>query len=330
VSADAPARAAPVLVALDAEPADAGGAGAAAGRGAAREALALAARLAAEEGAPLAALVAAALPRDLDALAHAAALTPEGIRSRMGAALARRLDGLCDDTAPQAAREVRLGKPFVEMIRAVQARGAGLLVKAAEEVPSARAALLASTDQHLLRKCPCPVWLVRGRAARPRRIIAAVDVSASGERALNLRIVAAAARVAHPDGAEIRLLHAWQAEGEGMVRMWSDDAAAFDRYLAEVEHGHARAMRTFAEDARAHLAALGAAVRLTPALRRGAARVAIPADVEEHEAEALVLGTLSRSGIPGLLIGNTAEDVLNTVACSLVAVKPEGYVSPVG
>jgi nucleotide-binding universal stress UspA family protein len=293
------------------------------------EALALAAGLAAEQGVPLVAVAAAALPRDIDALAHAASLTPEAIRSRMTAALARRLDTLCAGAAAEAEREVRLGKPFVEMIRAVQARGAGLLVKAAEDLPSGGAALLASTDQHLIRKCPCPVWLVRGGAARPRRLVAAIDVTEPDERALNLAIVAAAARVAHPDGAEIRLLHAWQAEGEGMVRMWSDDAAAFDRYLAEVEHDHARSMRVFAEEARAHLAALGATARLTPALRRGAPRRAIPLDVAEHEAEALVLGTLSRSGIPGLLIGNTAEDVLNAVSCSVVAVKPKGYESPI-
>ncbi|KPQ14984.1 MAG: universal stress protein family protein [Rhodobacteraceae bacterium HLUCCA09] len=318
---NAAAGPAPVLAALSAERAE--------GPGPDDATLALAAGLAADEGAPLAAVMAAALPRDIDALAHAASLTPEAMRSRMTAVLARRLDALCSATAPDAAREVRLGKPFVEIIRAVQARGAGLLVKAAEDLPSASAALLASTDQHLIRKCPCPVWLVRGGAARPRRVVAAIDVTEPDERALNLAIVAAAARVAHPDGAEIRLLHAWQAEGEGMVRMWSDDSAAFDRYLAEVEHDHASAMRAFAEEARAHLAALGATARLTPVLRRGAPRRAIPRDVAEHKAEALVLGTLSRSGIPGLLIGNTAEDVLNAVSCSVVAVKPEGYESPI-
>ena len=42
-----------------------------------------------------------------------------------------------------------------------------------------------------------------------------------------------------------------------------------------------------------------------------------------------VLGTLSRAGIAGVLIGNTAERVLRQVDCSVIAVKPAGFESPV-
>ena len=41
------------------------------------------------------------------------------------------------------------------------------------------------------------------------------------------------------------------------------------------------------------------------------------------------MGTVARTGIPGLLIGNTAESVLSQVGCSVIAVKPDGFVSPV-
>lgn len=42
----------------------------------------------------------------------------------------------------------------------------------------------------------------------------------------------------------------------------------------------------------------------------------------------LVMGTLARTGIRGVLIGNTAEKILDQVRCSVVAVKPPGFVSP--
>ena len=42
------------------------------------------------------------------------------------------------------------------------------------------------------------------------------------------------------------------------------------------------------------------------------------------------MGTVARTGIPGLLIGNTAETILQRVDCSVLAVKPDGFVSPVG
>jgi len=40
------------------------------------------------------------------------------------------------------------------------------------------------------------------------------------------------------------------------------------------------------------------------------------------------MGTVARTGLPGLLIGNTAEKILNRVTASVLAVKPEGFVSP--
>ena len=40
------------------------------------------------------------------------------------------------------------------------------------------------------------------------------------------------------------------------------------------------------------------------------------------------MGTMARSGIAGLLIGNTAERVLRKLPCSVLAVKPDGFVSP--
>jgi len=41
------------------------------------------------------------------------------------------------------------------------------------------------------------------------------------------------------------------------------------------------------------------------------------------------MGTVSRTGIPGLLIGNTAEVILNNLECSVLAVKPADFATPV-
>jgi len=42
------------------------------------------------------------------------------------------------------------------------------------------------------------------------------------------------------------------------------------------------------------------------------------------------MGTISRAGIAGLLVGNTAERLLDQLDCSLLTVKPGDFVSPVG
>ena len=55
----------------------------------------------------------------------------------------------------------------------------------------------------------------------------------------------------------------------------------------------------------------------------------IPDCVDELEIDVLVMGTLARTGISGFVIGNTAENILQSISCSLVAMKPEGFVSPI-
>ena len=39
------------------------------------------------------------------------------------------------------------------------------------------------------------------------------------------------------------------------------------------------------------------------------------------------MGTVGRLGIPGLFIGNTAEEIFQTTKCSVLAVKPDGFKS---
>jgi len=38
---------------------------------------------------------------------------------------------------------------------------------------------------------------------------------------------------------------------------------------------------------------------------------------------------VGRNGIEGLLLGNTADKLLNHCDCSVLAVKPDGFVSPI-
>jgi universal stress protein E len=51
--------------------------------------------------------------------------------------------------------------------------------------------------------------------------------------------------------------------------------------------------------------------------------------LEEHSIDLLIMGTIGRSGIPGVVTGNTAERMLPLVQCSLLAIKPDDFVCPV-
>ena len=51
--------------------------------------------------------------------------------------------------------------------------------------------------------------------------------------------------------------------------------------------------------------------------------------IKEGDYDLVVMGTVCRTGLPGLLIGNTAETILSTVPCSVMTVKPSGFASPI-
>ncbi|NOR19772.1 MAG: universal stress protein, UspA, partial [Xanthomonadales bacterium] len=71
---------------------------------------------------------------------------------------------------------VLIGKPFLQIIREVLRSGTDLVVKMAES-GGWLDRVFGSDDMHLLRKCPCPVWLVKSDSPKAyQRILAAVDV----------------------------------------------------------------------------------------------------------------------------------------------------------
>ena len=61
----------------------------------------------------------------------------------------------------------------------------------------------------------------------------------------------------------------------------------------------------------------------------GRPEFAIPDYTAEHGIELLGMGTVGRSGMDGFFYGNTSERILNRVKCSVLAIKPPGYVSPI-
>jgi nucleotide-binding universal stress UspA family protein len=55
----------------------------------------------------------------------------------------------------------------------------------------------------------------------------------------------------------------------------------------------------------------------------------IPWVASNQQVNLIVMGTICRTGLPGLFIGSTAENVLQQVDCSVLTAQPGGFVSPV-
>lgn len=227
------------------------------------------------------------------------------------------------------------GKKSLEVIRNVLRNRHDLLIKPAEN-PSYTQRLFGSDDMQLLRNCPCPVWLTReDEKSKYNTILAAVDFELDlpdkADLNLNDQIAELSSSIAVSDFAALHFIHVWDALAEATVRRWStnpDEAAG--AYVNGTRSSHDKLFREFHERFRARIGK-EADDHLDPQflLRRGTPANTISATANELQADLLVMGTVARTGIAGWLIGNTAEAVLEQVRCSVLAIKPHGFVSPV-
>lgn len=226
---------------------------------------------------------------------------------------------------------IEFGKPFYKAIQMILKAGIDFVVKQTDEPESSLSRyVFGSQDLHLLRKCPCPVLLHKQQAELPfKRIMASVDVDIEAENLtpnrLNQTILDCALMMAQDNQAELTVAHAWQAEAENLVRYWNSDLAEADvlRFSEEVQRQHAVAVEYEIQTLRE----MKPDVKVI--LPKGRAAQAIPHVAETNTIDLLVMGTLGRSGLSGLVIGNTAETILEQIQCSVLAVKPEGFVSPI-
>lgn len=231
--------------------------------------------------------------------------------------------------------EVMLGRCFIEIIRLVQKDGYDLVMKPAEN-PSFLSRLFGSEDMHLLRKCPCPVWLsAPDEASGHTAIVAAVDFETERsnpvQQSLNQRILEAAILLALSDQSRLHIVHVWDAPAEMTIRSYSDNPDADSSAYIEGERvRHQKGLDDLAEQAKA-LVGEDVYATLKPRfhLYRGTPGAVIPELATRLGAGLVVMGTIARTGIPGLIIGNTAETVLGQLSCSVLTMKPADFISPV-
>ncbi|WP_373500301.1 universal stress protein [Desulfococcus sp.] len=231
--------------------------------------------------------------------------------------------------------EVLVGKTYLEAIRAVLKNGHDLLIKPAEN-PTWTNRLFGSDDLHLLRKCPCPVWLMKPpEKSKYSIILAAVDfdlfVSLPSEQALNREILELAASLTLSDFASLHIVHAWEALAEKtMLSRGGISPEGLTNYGEREHERHKNEFYRLAEELRGWIGK-DAYGYLSPGfhLLKGPAKKEIAPLAAELRADLVVMGTVARTGISGLIIGNTAEAILDQLTCSVLAIKPPGFKTPV-
>jgi nucleotide-binding universal stress UspA family protein len=227
----------------------------------------------------------------------------------------------------EAETNVLVGDPFLEVTREVLRHGHDLVMMTAEGKCGVKEWLFGATSMHLMRKCPCPVWVVKPAHQVPyARILAAVDTDPDDESkdALNRTIMELATSLAQLEQSELHVVHAWTMYLEHALR---DHGRTPDEQMAAWLHGtqfrHQMALDRLL--GKYDLTNLPHAIDL----QKGEAALVIPKLAHQKQVDLIVMGTVCRTGIAGFFIGNTAEKILQDVDCSVLTVKPEGFVSPV-
>jgi len=221
---------------------------------------------------------------------------------------------------------VLTGLSFIEVIRFVLTGGFDLVIKLARAPAGIGERLFGSHDLHLLRKCPCPVLIDQPEAVgHYHKVLAAVAGTAQESGSCDKLVMDLSTSLARRESAELDVVHAWQMPGESMFRggRFRVPEAELENMLDHQRDVHRAKMSNLlepysisADDERVHLV-------------KGQAAEAIQQIAGQQSSDIIVMGTVGRVGIPGLFIGNTAEEVLQTTGCSVLAVKPDGFESPV-
>jgi universal stress protein E len=207
---------------------------------------------------------------------------------------------------------------YEAVIRQARRQGADLVVAERHARRHLLPSLLRFNDWELLRRCPVPVLLVKrsGDWQRPV-VLAAIDPAHSLAKPakLDATIMAAADLIAGALAGKLHIAHAWA----GIPLPASMEELALS---APGTDRHARRNARASFDAEIDAAGLlqakrhfvvGNPVELIPKLAR------------RHRAGIVVMGAISRSGLQRLVLGNVAEQVLDSLSCDVLVVKPSEF-----
>ena len=227
--------------------------------------------------------------------------------------------------------QVEFGKPFYKAIQTVLKTDIDLVIKTTDEIESSLSHyVFGSQDLHLLRKCPCPVLLYKEDSKLPfEQVMGSIDLDIDIEppqpNAHNEAILNSALVMTEHDHAALTVVHAWQTDAENLIRYWNTDISNAEviRFTKSVHQQHVLAFEHEIKMCRAQRP------YLKVLLPKGHAEQVIPQIVQDQKIDLLVMGTLGRNGLPGLIIGNTAETILEQIQCSVLAIKPPGFISPI-
>ncbi|WP_350653743.1 universal stress protein UspE [Pseudoalteromonas sp. D48-MNA-CIBAN-0056] len=212
-------------------------------------------------------------------------------------------------------------RPYEAIINTVINDKYDLVIKGTHQHGALKAVIFTPTDWHLVRKCPTPVFFVKDMAWPAHgNILAAVNAVSENDQhlSLNKRIIKDAQFLCELANAKLNLVNAYPATPVNIAIEIPEFNPGL--YNESVKKHHIESTNELANE-----------FNLTPDqcfIEEGLPEDVIPDVAKRLNSELVVIGTVGRTGLSAALVGNTAEHVIDSLDCDVLALKPDGYVSP--
>ncbi len=220
----------------------------------------------------------------------------------------------CEEAGLKAESQVRTGDPSRALIDAADRNGCDLLMVAprrSQEL-SVGDLLQGTTTQRLLRKSHIPVSVVH-YDLQPgiQNIALAVDFSDVSKRQLEISLA-----LADAFGAQLHLVHAIDFPNDIALHRLPNHYEAVEEYHEQVRaHAKERCADFLGEHAD----------RVKTAIVEDYIVRSLPEYVQANGIDLVVAGSIGRTGLGALLVGNTAEKLFRVLEVTLWIVKPKGW-----
>lgn len=242
--------------------------------------------------------------------------------------LAQRELGLKNNPNKKIDIEIEDRAPYdISIIQHVIRDGHDLIIKAVE--PSKTNVGFKALDMELLRKCPCPIWLCRPTKYLLQNAHIAVAIEPDSEEAsandLAVKLLKISDSLVKLHGKELNVISCWHVPHENAFRnspVLRLPTYEVENLVQEKQSNHLKELNSLINQSQLES-------KYQVDHLKGIPEKIIPLFIEEKQIDILVMGTVARTGIPGFIIGNTAENILQKISCSLLALKPNGFVTPV-
>lgn len=197
------------------------------------------------------------------------------------------------------------------IIHAADSIGADLIIKTSNHETGRSPVLRTPDDWNLLRHAKVPVLLTQTTAWSTQPIIvAAVDVYDPEHDDLNVRILKNAEQLTDRLNGELHVVSIFPT-----LSIWQDEITSiqgYTKFRQDIEQEIFEELANFTQREEVHNYKAHAVEGIAPDAMRNL--------ITLLEADLMVLGTKARTGVSGLLLGNTAEKLLHEVACDVLTV----------